>query len=102
MNAETSKTLLVKLKPDLLGKYPMRQLGCSDLPCKMISGQKAILTSSLIFIGPLLNAKFFIHPIDFAGMQRIEKDVYPVAAVREMILNSLLCKPLHNRRLKII
>src|SRR3546814_330638 len=36
----------------------------------------------------MLNAKFFIHPIDFAGMQRIEKDEYPVAAVREMILNS--------------
>ena len=38
----------------------------------------------------MLNAKFFIHPIDFAGMQRIEKDEYPVAAVREMILNALV------------
>ena len=41
-------------------------------------------------IGEILNAKFFIHPIDFAGMQRIEKDEYPVAAVREMILNALV------------
>ena len=41
-------------------------------------------------IGEVLNAKFFIHPIDFAGMQRIEKDEYPVAAVREMILNALV------------
>jgi ATP-dependent DNA helicase RecG len=39
-------------------------------------------------IGEILNAKFFIYPIDFAGMQRIEKDEYPVAAVREMILNA--------------
>ena len=41
-------------------------------------------------IGEMLNAKFFIHPIDFAGMQRVEKDEYPVAAVREMILNALV------------
>ena len=41
-------------------------------------------------IGEILNAKFFIHPIDFMGMQRVELDEYPVAAVREMILNALV------------
>ncbi len=41
-------------------------------------------------IGEILNAKFFIHPIDFVGMQRVERDEYPVAAVREMILNALV------------
>ena len=41
-------------------------------------------------IEEMLNAKFFIHPIDFEGMQRVEKDEYPVAAVREMILNALV------------
>lgn len=41
-------------------------------------------------IGEMLNAKFFIHPIDFEGMQRVERDEYPVAAVREMILNALV------------
>jgi len=41
-------------------------------------------------IGEILNAKFFIHPIDFMGMQRVEKDEYPIAAVREMILNALV------------
>lgn len=40
-------------------------------------------------IGEILNAKFFVHPIDFMGMQRVELDEYPVAAVREMILNAL-------------
>lgn len=40
-------------------------------------------------IGEMLNAKFFIHPIDFVAMQRVERDEYPVAAVREMILNAL-------------
>jgi len=41
-------------------------------------------------IGEMLNAKFFIHPIDFMGIQRVEQDEYPVAAVREMILNALV------------
>ena len=38
----------------------------------------------------MLNAKFIVHPIDFVGMQRVELDEYPVAAVREMILNALV------------
>ena len=37
-----------------------------------------------------LNHKFFIKPIDFAGLQRIERGEYPVAAVREMLLNALV------------
>jgi len=37
-----------------------------------------------------LHAKFFIHPIEFVGLQRIEKTEYPIAAVREMILNALI------------
>ncbi len=37
-----------------------------------------------------LNTKFFIYPIDFKGMQRVEKDECPVAAVREMVLNALV------------
>ena len=41
-------------------------------------------------IGEILNTKFFIHPIDFMGMQRVERDEYPVAAIREMILNALV------------
>jgi len=37
-----------------------------------------------------LNRKFFTKPIDFEGLLRIEKDEYPVAAVREMLLNALI------------
>ncbi len=37
-----------------------------------------------------LNHKFLIRPVDFVGMQRIEKDEYPVAALREMLLNALV------------
>jgi ATP-dependent DNA helicase RecG len=41
-------------------------------------------------IEEILNTKFFIHPIEFVGFQRIEHDEYPVPAIREMILNSLI------------
>ena len=37
-----------------------------------------------------LNRKFFVKPISFEGLQRIEKDEYPAAAVREILLNALV------------
>ena len=37
-----------------------------------------------------LNYKFLTKPIDFAGLQRIEKGEYPVAALREVLLNALV------------
>lgn len=37
-----------------------------------------------------LNRKFFVKPIDFEGLHRIEKGEYPVAAIREMLLNALV------------
>lgn len=37
-----------------------------------------------------LNHKFFIRPVDFIGLQRTETDEYPVAALREMLLNALV------------
>lgn len=37
-----------------------------------------------------LNKKFFIRKISFEGMQRIERGEYPVAALREMLLNALV------------
>lgn len=37
-----------------------------------------------------LNYKFLTRPVDFEGMHRIEKGEYPVAALREMLLNALV------------
>jgi len=37
-----------------------------------------------------LNHKFLIKTIEFEGMHRIEKGEYPVAAIREMLLNALV------------
>ena len=38
----------------------------------------------------ILNNKFLTKRIDFEGLQRIEKGEYPVAALREMLLNALV------------
>lgn len=37
-----------------------------------------------------LNYKFLTRPVDFVGLQRVEKDEYPVDALREMLLNALV------------
>lgn len=37
-----------------------------------------------------LNYKFLTRPVDFVGLQRVEKDEYPVQALREMLLNALV------------
>lgn len=37
-----------------------------------------------------LNNKFLVRPVSFKGMHRIEEDSYPVAALREMLLNALV------------
>jgi ATP-dependent DNA helicase RecG len=44
----------------------------------------------LLETAEMLNRKFFIKPIEFHGLQRIEKDEYPVSAIREILLNALV------------
>lgn len=41
-------------------------------------------------VASVLNLKFFTRTVSFEGLQRIEKGEYPVAALREMLLNSLV------------
>lgn len=38
----------------------------------------------------LLDTKFLIKPVRFEGIQRIEEDQYPLAALREILLNALV------------
>jgi ATP-dependent DNA helicase RecG len=37
-----------------------------------------------------LNYKFLTRPVSFEGFQRVEKDQYPIQALREMLLNALV------------
>lgn len=48
------------------------------------------IVSLLKEIPEQLNRKFFTRAISFEGMQRIEKGEYPIAALREMLLNALV------------
>ncbi|MCF8307957.1 MAG: putative DNA binding domain-containing protein [Bacteroidales bacterium] len=68
-----------------IGKF-----GKSDADLKFHEVLEGNLIQLKQTIEETLNSKFFIHPIDFKGMQRVEKDEYPVAAVREMVLNALV------------
>ncbi|UOY08228.1 putative DNA binding domain-containing protein [Muricauda sp. SCSIO 64092] len=44
----------------------------------------------LVRVPQLLNEKFLTKQISFEGLQRIEKGEYPVAAIREMLLNAMV------------
>lgn len=77
-----------KFYPNMVVK--IGKFGESDADLKFHEVMEGNLIQLTERIGEILNAKFFVHPIDFSGMQRIEKDEYPVAAVREMILNALV------------
>lgn len=48
-----------------------------------------------------LNNKFLTRRIDFEGLQRIEKGEYPVAALREMLLNSIVHKNYSGAQIQI-
>lgn len=50
------------------------------------------LVTLLHEVQEILNYKFLIKPLDFSGMVRKEHDEYPVAALREMLLNALVHK----------
>ena len=48
------------------------------------------ITWLLVRVPQLLNEKFLTKQISFEGLQRIEKGEYPVAAIREMLLNAMV------------
>lgn len=84
----------------LFGKDPSRfypnqvvkigRFGKSDDDLKFQEVVEGNLLSLLSEVSTQLNRKFFVKPIDVEGLQRIEKGEYPVAAVREMLLNALV------------
>jgi ATP-dependent DNA helicase RecG len=68
------------------------RFGKNDEDLKFQEVEEGNLVRLLKSVPDQLNGKFFVRPIDFTGLQRIEKGEYPVAALREMILNSLVHK----------
>ncbi|MGD9560949.1 MAG: ATP-binding protein [Pyrinomonadaceae bacterium] len=94
-NAQIKRAALV-----LFGKEPARffpnqqvrigRFGEADDDLKFQDVLDGNLLHLLYETADILNRKYFANPIDFEGLQRIEKGEYPVAAVREMLLNSLV------------
>ncbi|MCE2496391.1 MAG: putative DNA binding domain-containing protein [Flavobacteriales bacterium] len=66
------------------------RFGNDDTDIKFQETEEGNLVSLLPAILSQLDHKFLIKPIGFEGMHRIEKGEYPVAAMREMILNALV------------
>jgi len=66
------------------------RFGSDDADLKFQEIEEGNLINLLNKVPEILNYKFFVKPINFEGMQRIEKGEYPVAALREMLLNALV------------
>lgn len=49
----------------------------------------------------VLNKRFLNKPISYVGLQRIEKNEYPIAALREMLLNALIHRNYMGTSVKI-
>jgi ATP-dependent DNA helicase RecG len=68
------------------------RFGKSDDDLKFQEVIEGNLFETLFEVLEMLNNKFLTKRIDFEGLQRIEKGEYPVAALREMLLNALVHK----------
>ncbi len=66
------------------------RFGKTDDDLKFEESEEGNLIHCLQEIPAQLNRKFFTKPVDFEGLQRVEKGEYPVAALREMLLNALV------------
>ncbi len=71
-------------------KVKIGRFGADDADLRFQEEIEGNLIQLLRQVPELLNNKFFTKRIDFAGLQRIEKGEYPVAAIREMLLNALV------------
>ena len=66
------------------------RFGKDDADLKFQETEEGNLIALLQAVLNQLNRKFLTRPIEFEGMHRIEKGEYPVAAIREMLLNALV------------
>jgi ATP-dependent DNA helicase RecG len=74
--------------PNMLVK--IGRFGTADDDLRFQETCEGNLIQLLNEVPDILNKKFFVKPVDFEGLQRIEKGEYPVAALREMLLNALV------------
>jgi ATP-dependent DNA helicase RecG len=96
----TENCLLKRSAIVLFGKDPGKfypntfakigRFGKDDADLKFQETEEGNLIVLLQGVLKQLNHKFLIKTIEFEGMHRIEKGEYPIAAIREMLLNALV------------
>lgn len=94
-NGQLKRSAIVLFGKDLGKFYPntfvkIGRFGKDDADLKFQETEEGNLIVLLQGVLNQLNHKFLIKTIEFEGMHRIEKGEYPVAAIREMLLNALV------------
>jgi ATP-dependent DNA helicase RecG len=94
-NGQLKRSAIVLFGKDPGKFYPntfvkIGRFGNDDTDLKFQETEEGNLITLLQGALNQLNRKFFTRPIGFEGMHRIEKGEYPVAAIREMLLNALV------------
>ncbi len=94
-NGQLKRSALVLFGKDPAKFYPntfvkIGRFGKDDADLKFQETEEGNLIVLLQAVLNQLNHKFLTRAIDFEGMHRIEKGEYPVAAIREMLLNALV------------
>ena len=96
-NAKVKRAAIILFGSDPGKYYPnisvkIGRFGKSDDDLRFQEVIEGNLFKILFEVPEMLNNKFLTKHIDFEGLQRIEKGEYPVAALREMLLNALIHK----------
>lgn len=94
-NGQLKRSALILFGKDPGKFYPntfvkIGRFGKDDADIKFQETEEGNLIVLLQAVLNQLNHKFLIKTIEFEGMHRIEKGEYPVAAIREMLLNALV------------
>ena len=94
-NGQLKRAALILFGKDPGRFYPnsfvkIGRFGSNEADIKFQETEEGNIIQLLQAVLTQLNHKFLIRPIEFEGMHRIEKGEYPVAAIREMLLNALV------------
>jgi ATP-dependent DNA helicase RecG len=94
-NGQLKRAAIILFGKDPAKFYPntfvkIGRFGSEDTDIKFQETEEGNLINLLQGVLNQLNHKFLTRPINFEGMHRIEKGEYPVAAIREMLLNALV------------
>lgn len=94
-SGQLKRSALILFGKDPAKFYPntfvkIGRFGKDDADLKFQETEEGNLIVLLQAVLNQLNHKFLIKKIEFEGMHRIEKGEYPVAAIREMLLNALV------------